>query len=88
MPRSKRPPLDPPVVTARATQLTAAAQTQYWLVVSMTDLVALTFGVVSADLRRQAVGLRSRDRLESTEELVSRLAEIDYAALPAETESR
>jgi len=54
----KRPaPIDPPAVTARATQIAAEQRTQYWLVATAYDLDGLCRGRVTADLAKVARAL-------------------------------
>jgi len=55
--KKRAAPIDPPAVTARATQIARETRTQYWLVATAYDLDALCRGRVTADVAKQAVAL-------------------------------
>jgi hypothetical protein len=73
MAKTRRPPPDPPEVTARAAQLAAEGRTQYWIVASLDDLRGLLRNAPTDAVYTQAVHLFHRGVSESAAEYRFRL---------------
>jgi hypothetical protein len=73
MPRGKV--VDDSTTAARAAEIRARGEVQYWLVYGYQDGLDLLRGVVPVSLRPQLLSVLKRGRAESAEEYAARVSE-------------